>query len=253
MKINNMSGGYPGGFILKNISLTIDEGKMYALLGLNGSGKTTIIKIILGILKAESGNVFIDDIDVFTLKEKDRAKLISYVPQYSHIVFDTSVIDVVLMGVSPYLKMFQTPSDQHITKAYKCLEGFGIADLADVNYQNLSGGQKQIVIIARALLQNGRYMILDEAESSLDLANKNLFMKKIRDITNTYNKGCLVSMHNPEYALNYCDYIILLKDGEISEIDIIKEEITCIEKKLSAIYGDIKIIKHNQRFFIYYE
>ena len=253
MKINNISGGYPGAFTLNNISFTIEEGKMYALLGLNGCGKTTLIKMILGILKAKSGSIFVEDRDILTTKEKDRARLISYVPQYSNIPFDTSVIDVVLMGITPYLKIFETPSNAHIKQAYTCLEEFGIAHLADLNYQSLSGGQKQMVIIARALLQNGRYMILDEPESSLDLINKNEFMKKIKQINKTYNKGCIISMHSPEYALNYCDHILLLRDGKITEIDIAKEDIQSIERQLAVIYGDIKIINYQEKFFIYYE
>lgn len=253
MRVHKVSGGYPGIFLLEDINFTINEGKVYALLGLNGSGKTTIIKMICGLLKVKSGHVFIDDIDILTLKEKERAKLISYVPQQCNIVYDTKVIDVVLMGVSPYLKAFQTPSKKHVAQAYSYLKKFGLDHLAHTNYQILSGGLKQMIIIIRALLQNGRYLILDEPDSSLDLINKNRLMVKIRAITNLYSKGCLISMHNPEYALNYCDNIILVKDGKISEIDLEKEEIGSIEKKLAEIYGDLKIIKYRHKYLLYYE
>lgn len=253
MRVDKISGGYINGFSLNDISFTIDEGKMYGLLGLNGSGKTTIIKMICGLLEVESGNIFVEDKDILALNEKERAKFISYVPQYSDIKYDTSVIDVVLMGITPYLKMFQTPSSKHIRRAYICLEELGIDDLTNTNYQILSGGQKQLVIIARALLQNGRYMLLDEPDSSLDLINKNHLMKKIREITDIYNKGSLISMHNPEYALNYCDNIILVKDGKISEINLRKESTNLVKRKLSEVYGDVDIIKYKDRFILYYK
>lgn len=253
MRVHQLSGGYPGVFFLKDINFTVNEGKVYALLGLNGSGKTTIIKMICGLLKVKSGNVFIDNTDILTLKEKERAKLISYVPQQCNIVYDTSVIDVVLMGVTPYLKTFQTPNKDHVVQAYYYLKKFGLDHLAHTNYQILSGGLKQMVIIIRALLQDGRYLILDEPDSSLDLINKNRLMVKIRAITNLYNKGCLISMHNPEYALNYCDNIILLRDGKISEIDLGKERIAFVEKKLSEIYGDLKIIRYGHKYLLYYK
>lgn len=251
MKINNIAAGYMG-FSLYNINFSIEEGKTAALLGLNGTGKTTIIKTICGLLKAKEGNVFIDGKDVLTMNEKERGKLISYVPQRSDIVYETSVIDVVLMGVTPYLGMFQTPTMEHKVEAVKCLEKLGIKELSDENYQNLSEGQKQLVLIARALLQNGTYMLLDEPDSSLDLVNKHKLMKKIREIIKDNNKSALISMHNPEYALNYCDKILLLKGGEISEIDLEVEDMASIEQKLIDIYGPIKILKYDDKYILYY-
>ncbi|NLJ40571.1 MAG: ABC transporter ATP-binding protein [Clostridiales bacterium] len=251
MRVNKVTGGYPGGFALKDISFSVDAGKVYALLGLNGSGKTTIIKIILGLLEAWTGNIYAADRDILVMKERDRAKIISYVPQYSDIVFDISVIDVVLMGVSPYLKIFQTPGRKYIDRAYYYLGILGIENLAHSNYQVLSGGQKQLVIIARALLQNGRYILMDEPESSLDLVHKNMLMRKIRGIAKDYKKGCLISMHNPEYALNFCDNIILINDGLVTELDLTAGDMSVIGGELSKIYGDIEIVEYGGKYFIY--
>jgi iron complex transport system ATP-binding protein len=252
MIINRITSGYSGEFVMSNISFTIEAGKIYALLGLNGAGKTTIIKTICGLLKAISGNVMIDNKDILTLNEKERAQLISYVPQRSNLVYDTTVIDVVLMGVTPYLHTFQTPNQEHTNQARKCLEKLGIAELAKTNYLNLSEGQKQLVLIARALIQNGKYMLLDEPESSLDLVNKHRLMHKLREIIIEYNKGSLISMHDPEYALNYCDKLLLLKNKQITEIDLKTEGIDSIEEKLIEVYGPIKILKHDNRYILYY-
>jgi iron complex transport system ATP-binding protein len=252
MKVNGISGGYPGKFFLTDLSFNIEEGKIYALLGLNGSGKTTLIKIISGLIKANSGNVFIEGKDILTLNEKSRAQLISYVPQRSNMVYYTTVLDVVLMGATPYLKMFQSPNHKSTIEAWEHLNKLGIGNLAYTNFLDLSEGQKQIVIIARALMQNGKYMLLDEPDSSLDLVNKHRLMKKIREIIIDYDKGCLISMHNPAYALNYCDKILLLKDQKILEIDLKTEEIEGIEKKLSEIYGEIKLFKHSSKYILSY-
>ncbi len=252
MVINHISSGYPGEFCITDLSFTIEERKLYALLGLNGAGKTTIIKTICGLLKAISGNVMIDDQDILTLKEKERAKLISYVPQRSNLVYDTTVIDVVLMGVTPFLDMFQTPNREHTLQARKCLEKLGIADLAETNYLKLSEGQKQLVLIARALIQNGKYMFLDEPESSLDLVNKHRLMQKLREIIRDYDKSAFISMHDPEYALNYCDKMILLKNKQITEIDLQTEALASIEEKLIEIYGPVKILKHDNQYIMYY-
>jgi len=253
MMVKNISGGYSGGFTLENISFNVEKGKMYALLGLNGSGKTTIIKMITGLLKVRSGSVLVGDKNILTLKERERARIISYVPQHSHIEYDMTAMDVVLMGASPYLKSFQSPGKIHKERAYRILELLGMEHIANENYRILSGGLKQMVIIARAMLQNGEYMILDEPDSSLDLVNRRSFMEKLRDITIRFQKGSLISMHNPEYALNYCDNIILVKDGKVMDIDLKKENISSIEEKLSAAYGKLKIIEYKNKYILYYE
>jgi iron complex transport system ATP-binding protein len=250
MKINNISGGYPGMFSMNDISFEIEEGKMYALLGLNGSGKTTIIRMICGILDVWSGNVFDDVMDILAMNEKRRAKIISYVPQSSSVAYE-SVLDVVLMGETPYLGAFRTPDKSHVLKAETCLEKLGMEELKNKNYLSLSDGQKKLVIIARALVQDVKYMLFDEPDSSLDLRNRHMLMKKIREITDG-GKGCLISMHDPEYALNYCDKILMLCEGKITEIDLAKEEICTVEKKLSSIYGEIKILSFKGRYVMFY-
>jgi len=251
MIVSGLSGGYPGGFFLKDLSFEVEEGKTAALLGLNGSGKTTILKLICGILKAQSGKVFIAGRDLLALPERERAKLISYVPQQSGIVYDISVLDVVLMGVSPHLRLFEMPGDGHIREALICLEKLGIGHLAYANYQTLSAGLKQMAIIARALLQNGKYMIFDEPDCNLDYINKNRLMKRIREITKVYRKGSLISMHDPALALNFCDRILLVRDGSITEIDLQKEPLGSIEEKLSIVYGNIKIQRCEGKYVVF--
>lgn len=252
MKVHNLSGGYSGKLILENINFHIEEGKTYALLGLNGAGKTTLIKMICGFIKVDSGNVVINNQNILNLTEKKRARLISYVPQRSNIVYFTTVVDVVLMGATPYLNTTQTPDKRHRQQAKACLEELGIEELADSNFLNLSEGQKQLVLIARALMQNGKYMILDEPDSSLDLLNKHRLMKKMKEIIIRNNKGAIISMHSPEYALNYCDKLLLLKDKKIKEVDLYSENIENIETYLREIYGPIKVMKYERKYILFY-
>lgn len=253
MIVKNICGGYPGGFKLNNISFNIDRGKVYALLGLNGSGKTTIMKMVLGLIGVESGEIKVDGLNILSLKERERARLISYVPQASNIPLDILVLDVVLMGISPYLKLFEAPKQKEIKKAYDSLEMLNLRSLAYSNYQVLSGGLKRMVIIARALLQNSRYMVLDEPDCSLDLPNRNILMRRVRYITRKFDKGCIISMHDPQYALNYCDNILLIKNGILDEIDLEEEDIKLVELELSEVYGNIEIVKYKNRYMVYYE
>ena len=139
----------------------------------------------------------------------------------------------------------------HIREALICLEKLGIGHLAYANYQTLSAGLKQMAIIARALLQNGKYMIFDEPDCNLDYINKNRLMKRIREITKVYRKGSLISMHDPALALNFCDRILLVRDGSITEIDLQKEPLGSIEEKLSIVYGNIKIQRCEGKYVVF--
>lgn len=252
MKINGLSVGYPDKLIMKDIRFQIEEGKVYALLGRNGAGKTTLLKTICGLLKKVEGAILINETELLSLSEKERAKYISYVPQRSDIVYNTSVKDIVLMGVTPYLTAFQLPNREHNKQAEVCLEKVGMESFSAFNYLSLSEGQKQLVLIARALMQNSRYLLFDEPDSSLDLVNKHRLMMKIREIIRVNKKCALISMHDPEYALNYCDKLLLIKDGKITEADVKADGLEQIENKLIEIYGPVKLLKYENHFMFYY-
>ena len=251
LHIKNIQAGYKKKIIVDNIGFSIKPNKVTGLLGLNGAGKTTLLKTICGLLKPISGQVIIGKQDLGKLNEKERAKYISFMPQRHSIIYDTKVIEVILMGITSYLSMFETPSVRHREIGYKMLELVGMERFVDNNFLNLSEGQKQLVIIARSLMQNAEVMLFDEPDSALDFNNKHMVLKSISDIIKKQNKIGIITLHDPNFALKYCDKIIILKNGTIfSEFDIKDVNSDFILEKFSNIYGEISVVEHLGKFAI---
>ncbi|MBF8984220.1 ABC transporter ATP-binding protein [Lutibacter sp. B2] len=215
IKIQNIRFGYEGSALLKDCSFNIGKGKIYSLLGGNGCGKTTLIKIIGGVLKAESGNIIIDDREIGKIKTKELARKIAYVPQEHISSFPYSVLEIVVMGRNPYLGMFSRPSVKDYNIAKEALNLVGICSLKDRNYMNLSGGEKQLVFIARAIAQEAKYILLDEPTANLDFKNQYKVLNIISKIVSERKIGVLISLHDPNLALTFSDYGIMIKDGSV--------------------------------------
>lgn len=251
LKVENIRAGYGDKVIIEDINFTTRNSEFTALLGLNGTGKTTLLKTISGLIKPMSGKCSINGKNIFNLKEKERAQIISYMSQRHSIVYDIKVVDVVIMGITPYLSIFETPSKAHREIAYEMIAIMGMEEYGDENFNNLSEGQKQLIIIARNLMQNADLLLFDEPDSALDFVNKHMVLSKIRQVVKQDNRGGLITLHDPNYALNYCDRIILIDRGKIfanfrtSDVDkgFLKEVFT-------SIYGNIEVIKHNEKFII---
>src|SRR5690554_395859 len=164
LTVQNVHAGYGEKNIIRNINFTVNKGETIALLGLNGTGKTTLLKVISGLIKPQEGKCMIGDRFLNDLKEKERAKQVCYIPQRNSIIYDTQVLDVVLMGITPYLRGFESPSKFHRKLAYQTLQIVGMESRAQNNFLTLSEGQKQLVLIARSLLQNAEIMLFDEPD-----------------------------------------------------------------------------------------
>lgn len=252
LKIENIKASYEEEIIVNDVSFTLEPKEFTALLGLNGTGKTTLLKVISGLLKPKSGTCLVDKLDIKQLSEKKRAKHISYMPQRHSIVYDTRVLDVVVMGITPYLGAFDTPNKKHKEMAYKMLEKIGIEDLAYSNFLHLSEGQKQLVIISRNLMQNSEIMLFDEPDSALDFNNSHMVLSKIREVVKKENKAGLITLHDPNMALSYCDRIIILKDGR-KFADFYTNEIDdeTLRETFKEIYGDIEVLSHRGKYLIF--
>lgn len=215
IKINNMNFAYELNPVLHDINLEFEKGKIYGLLGLNGSGKTTLLKVIMGLLKEDKGEVLIQGKNKNLYNHNSLSKNISYVPQNISITYDISVMDFLLMGFNPYLKLLERPGEEHENSARNYLAEMNIGALEHKNLSILSGGELQMVLIARALIQDTDFIIMDEPVSSLDLKNQRHVMEKIKEISTRYNKAIIVSLHDPNIIRRYCDYAILLKEGKV--------------------------------------
>lgn len=212
LEIKNLSFGYKNHLVLNNLSLTLLDNKIGVILGKNGAGKSTLFKNILGILKPNEGSIIIDNINLNTLSRKERAKKISYVPQ--DISFgELNVFDSVLVGRLSNFNFFSRYEDEQITK--KIIKEMALEKIMNKNVNELSGGEKQKVAIARALVQEANVLIFDEPTGNLDVSNEQLILKEARKIVKEKNVSILISIHDLNLALQYGDYFYFLKDGYI--------------------------------------
>jgi iron complex transport system ATP-binding protein len=247
--LRNVSVGYPGKIIVRDVSLELSAGEFCALLGLNGSGKTTLLKGICGLLPLSGGCCSINSTDLSVLNEKKRAVYVSMIPQRHSKLIGVTVLDAVLMGFNAKLGIFEAPSSNDKKTALEALEKMEIPHLINEDYSRLSEGQKQLVILARTLVQNTPLMLMDEPDSALDFSNKHMTLARIRKLVRDENKACLVSLHDPNLAIRYCDRLILLDNGEItSELKLSGAGRNDIQACLSTVYKDITVYEQNGDF-----
>ncbi len=168
IRAEGISFGYGNKTILHDVNMQISEGDVVSLLGPNGAGKSTLIKILLGLLDPHTGDVYLDSKNIKSYKEKELAKKVAYVPQTSYLPFSYSVLDIVIMGRISYQSIFSKYGKKDKDIAEECLKRVGILELKDKMYNELSGGQKQLVLISRALAQEAKVFIMDEPVSGLD-------------------------------------------------------------------------------------
>ena len=239
--VQHLSAGYSKKTILRNVSFSLEAGTVTGILGANGSGKTTLLKAICGILPHE-GLCLLEDTKLEALPPRELAKRVSYIPQRSGISIDISALDVVLMGFNPRLKLLEHPTKSMIAAAGDALSRVGMADKAHTNYLHLSEGQKQLCILARTIVAGSRLLLLDEPESALDFRYRYRMLDMIRDWTAKAQGGAVITLHDPVLALNYCDALMVLKNGEILDILAPKEDpLEKMEQVLNQVYGQVSL------------
>jgi iron complex transport system ATP-binding protein len=199
--------------ILENVSLTFKEGDFVGILGPNGSGKSTLLKSISRTLKPTKGTVLLDKTDIYGMKSVDLAKHMAIVPQESNIGFSFTALDIVLMGRNPHMKRFQMESEKDMVIVRKAMKQTNTWQLADRPINELSGGEKQRVVIARALAQEPRVLLLDEPLTHLDLINQLEVMDLVRDLSEKEHLIVLAVIHDLNIVGRYCTSAILLKDS----------------------------------------
>jgi len=243
--VENLSFSYRHGFELVNVNLRVERGRIVTLLGPNGSGKTTLLKCINALLKPRTSCVYIDGKDVLKMKENELAKIMGYVPQSHSPVFPYTVLDVVLMGRTSHLSMFQQPSKVDVYRAEEALRSVGLYGLRDRPYTEISGGERQLVLIARALAQEPKVILLDEPTAHLDFKNQFRVLKVIRNVAEEKDVAVIMSLHDPNLAYLFSDMIALMKDGRIIACDRPGNVIT--RENIRAVYGiDAEIVDNGR-------
>lgn len=239
--VKSMSAGYGKERILSDLSFDMDSGTLLGVIGANGSGKTTLLKSICGILP-HGGTCSLKHRILEGQSPRQMARLCSYIPQRSGISIDISVLDVVLMGFNPYLGLLEHPDNTMKETAMRVLDQVGLSGKEQMNYLHLSEGQKQLCILARTLVSDSSLLLLDEPESALDFRLRHQVLEILRRWSMEGERGAIVTLHDPVLALNYCDRLLLLSDGEIlGVISPRTDSLDHMEKMLGGVYGRVSL------------
>lgn len=231
-EVENLTYIYPGSDrkVLDGASLKLGEGEILCILGPNGAGKTTLLNCMAGLLEPKAGSIQLCGQDLAGMGERDIAKLVGYVPQLHTPAFDYRVLDFVLMGRAPKTGIFGRPSAQDEEFCLQVLESMNLAHLAEKSYQQISGGERQQLLIARAVVQEPKVILFDEPTAHLDYGNQHRVLKRIQKMARD-GYSVVITTHNPDHALLLNDKVAIVgKDGKIMQgnsQEILTEELLC--------------------------
>ena len=232
--IENLSFRYGGREVLHEISFAAEVGELLAILGPNGVGKTTLFKCVMGLERPCAGRILADGTDLSALSPRARAHRVALIPQVHPLSFRYSVFDMVLMGTSHQLSSFAVPGERERAAARAALERVNVAHLSERPFDRLSGGEQQLVFVARALAQQARILLMDEPTASLDYGNRLRVLGAARDLARD-GYTVLLSTHDPQHALWYADRAMALQDGRILALGAPREVVTA--DLLCRLYG----------------
>lgn len=246
ISIRNVSFGFGKKEVLSNINISIKAGSLTALIGLNGAGKSTLFGCLSKQYSVTKGEILINNKKIIEYSYKDYAKIVSLVPQLSSVSrVDSKVRDFLVEGRTPYLPPFSVPGIEEYKISERMACEIGISDYLGTDFSKLSGGQQQMVLLARALIQDTPILLFDEPMSALDLKNQSFMLKMIQQLSNK-GKTILFSTHDPNHALMLgCD-VILLYNGTVISHDMVKDALT--EKNLLQVFGEsVRLIECSGR------
>lgn len=250
IKIENLNWEYEEREILKDINIDIEKGKFYTILGQNGSGKTTFIKNIVGILENKNAKIYIDGKKLKDYSKKEIAKKIALVSQQEDINFNFTVEEVVSMGRNPYIEFLKTETEKDREIIKKAMKIANIEDLKNRYITELSGGEKQRVILARAIAQDTKILILDEPTSNIDIKNQIEILDTIKKLQIEKEITIIAVFHDINIGIRYSDNIIFLKDRTIYKTGNAKDILTA--ENIKEVYDiEVEVIKvDSKRSFI---
>ena len=247
LKVKNLCFKYDKNDILKDVSFKIQNQEIVCLLGKNGVGKTTLLELILSLKKLKQGSILIDNKPIDEYKNKELAKIISYVPQSLEDT-NLTVHDFLILGRVPYFNI--SPSKEDENKVNEILKKLNIENLINNPLNELSGGERQLISIARATLSNPKLIILDEPTANLDIHNKKKILNLLKSLSKEKNISIFISIHDINEALYVSDRLLMMKDGNII-YDI--ESSNLKEEYINDIYDvNCEIINNSNKFINFY-
>jgi iron complex transport system ATP-binding protein len=244
LEIKDVDAYYGSVKVLESVDFSAAQGELLGILGPNGSGKTTLLRTIARILKPRTGAILLDGKHVLQMKDKEFSRTFATVPQDTAINFEFSALDIVLMGRNPHLKRLELESEKDIAIARRCMELTNCWQLAERPVTELSGGERQLVIIARALTQEPRVLLLDEPTSHLDINYQIEIMELLKHLTSHESLIIIAVIHDLNLAAQYCDRLVLLRNGTIIAIGSQYEVLTA--ENIKAAFGADVIVKRHE-------
>lgn len=234
LEVRNLSFAYGEHQVLKNVSFTLEKGEFLSVLGPNGVGKSTLFRCILGRLSGYGGTITSGGDDLRAMSRREAARRMAYIPQIHTPTFSYTVLDTVLMGTARQLSPFAQPGRAQTERAMAALERVGAAHLAQRDFTRLSGGEQQLVLVARAIAQQAEMLIMDEPTSALDYGNQLRILQMVRELAQE-GYGVLLSTHNPQHALTFATRTLALADGQVAALGSPEEVLT--PELVSRLYG----------------
>ncbi len=235
LSVENLNFSWGSNHVLKNVSFTLGENQIVSLLGTNGAGKSTLIKCLNRILSPANGVIKVNNNDIKEMDLVDLSKLMSYVPQSVRTNFSMDVFDVILLGRRPHIRWRISPKDRE--KVSETIRYLGLEDFSFRKFDEISGGERQRVIIAKAVVQDPDLYLFDEPTSDLDLNAQIQIMKRIKDLVSieSSSKSALIAIHDINIAARFSDKIILLHDGGIKAYGTPDEVLT--QQNIAEVIG----------------
>jgi len=246
MTVSGLTFRHPRGEqpVLQDVAFEAKPGAMNAILGPNGSGKTTLFKCLAGLWKPCAGSVRQEGHDILSLSERKRSRLIAVVPQDHEAPFPYAVEDVVLMGRASHVGALSAPGRRDFQIVREAIETLSLEHLSRKPYTRISGGERQLTLVARALAQQAPILLLDEPTSHLDFRNQLQVLGKVRGIAKERRITVLMTLHDPNLALLFADHVIVLTAGKVLASGPPEQVIT--EATLAAVYGvEVVMLGHN--------
>ena len=224
LDVKGLSFAYGDRTVLKNISFDLKPGEFLSVLGPNGVGKSTLFRCVLNLLDYK-GSITMGGAELKTMSRREMSRRIAYIPQINRPAFGYTVLDTVLMGTTRQLSMFAQPGKKQVDQAVQALERVGAAYLKERDFTHLSGGEQQLVLVARALAQRAEILVMDEPTSALDFGNQLRVLELVRQLARE-GYSVLLSTHNPQHALTFANRILALADGEVAALGDAGEVLT---------------------------
>lgn len=243
--IQNLSFAYLEELVVDRVSLSIADGEFVGIIGPNGAGKSTLLKLIDGILQAKEGEIKLQSKPLHEYTRRQMAKMIGFVPQNFSTAFSYSVNDIVLMGRYPHLSAFASESANDYRIAERSMQSTDVWQLRQRQFGELSGGEKQRVVLASALAQEPQILLLDEPTSSLDIKYQYQFYSILQQLQQSRGLTIVVVTHDINLAARYCGRLILLKNGKVVDDGAPEKVIT--KKMMESVYEvEVEVLQHPQ-------